>query len=135
MVSLPGAFAQIPRYQLLYSHPSPIEPLENLSRRLASSGESNSPSLWIKREDSNSGLAGGGSKMRKLEYVLPDAQAKNASVLISTGGPQSNHMRQVAAAAARADMKVINPHYSKAEDCLLNRILDSSNPPRRPSQI
>ncbi|GAB7350305.1 hypothetical protein MBLNU459_g0940t1 [Dothideomycetes sp. NU459] len=85
MVQLPSPFSEISRYQLLYLQPSAIEPLDNLTKRLASSKEDfHSPRFWIKREDSNSGLAGGGNKIRKLEYVLPDAQAENATVLIAT---------------------------------------------------
>lgn len=98
-----------PRYELLYPHPSPIEPLENLVKDLAeaeSKDISAFPKIWIKREDSNSGLAGGGNKIRKLAYVIPDALSKGATVLVTTGGQQSNHMRQVAAAAARAGLRV-----------------------------
>ena len=53
-----------------------------------------------------SGLAGGGNKIRKLEYVVADAIEQGATVLVTTGGPQSNHMRQTAAAAAKVGMKV-----------------------------
>ncbi|KAF1984413.1 tryptophan synthase beta subunit-like PLP-dependent enzyme [Aulographum hederae CBS 113979] len=68
--------------------------------------------FWIKREDCNSGLAFGGNKVRKLEYVIPDALQHGADTLVTTGGLQSNHMRQTAAAAARYGLKVIvlTPH-------------------------
>jgi 1-aminocyclopropane-1-carboxylate deaminase len=108
MIQLPEPFSSLPREQLLYSHPSPIEPLKRLSSELASqdAGRPASTKFWIKREDSNSGLALGGNKIRKMEYVLPDALIRGATILVTTGGLQSNHMRQVAAAAARYGLKV-----------------------------
>jgi 1-aminocyclopropane-1-carboxylate deaminase len=107
MVNLPSPFSELPRSTLLYSHPSPIEHLKRLSLELAEPDADEATKFWIKREDSNSGLACGGNKIRKLEYVLPDAISKKATVLVSTGGLQSNHMRQVAAAGARYGLKVI----------------------------
>ncbi len=74
--------------------PTPIEPLERLSRHLGG------PELWIKRDD-QTGLATGGNKTRKLEFLLADALAQGADHLVTTGAPQSNHARQTAAAAAR----------------------------------
>jgi 1-aminocyclopropane-1-carboxylate deaminase len=109
MLELPAPFSQIKRETFLYSNPSPIEPLSRLTSELFPSdsyGKATGAKLWIKREDSNSGLACGGNKIRKLEYVLPDAISKGATVLVTTGGLQSNHMRQVAAAAARCRLKV-----------------------------
>lgn len=109
MIELPPPFSEIPREQLLYLHSSPIETLSRLTAELFpqnSSNETNATQLWIKREDSNSGLAFGGNKIRKLEYVIPDALANGATTLVSTGGLQSNHMRQVAAAAAKLGLKV-----------------------------
>lgn len=112
MIKLPFPFSDIPREQLLYSHPSPIEPLNRLTEELFPRNSPNgskalpSTKLWIKREDSNSGLAFGGNKIRKLEYVVPDAVSSGATTLVTTGGLQSNHMRQVAAAAARCGLKV-----------------------------
>jgi 1-aminocyclopropane-1-carboxylate deaminase len=103
MVNLPSPFTGLSRGHLLYSHPSPIEPLRRLSNELTN-GEPTA--FWIKREDSNSGLACGGNKIRKLEYVVPDALSKGAAVLVTTGGLQANHRRQVAAAAARYGLKV-----------------------------
>ena len=61
----------------------------------------------MKREDVNSGLAFGGNKTRKLEYLVPDALAKGADTLVSIGGVQSNHTRQVAAVAAHLGMKAV----------------------------
>jgi 1-aminocyclopropane-1-carboxylate deaminase len=63
------------------------------------------PQIWAKREDCNSGLAYGGNKTRKLEYIVPDAIKSGADTLVSIGGYQSNHTRQVAAVAARLGMK------------------------------
>ncbi|OAN33888.1 1-aminocyclopropane-1-carboxylate deaminase [Mycolicibacterium iranicum] len=86
------------RYPLLFG-PSPIHPLKRLSEHLGGA------EIWAKREDCNSGLAYGGNKMRKLEYIVPDALARGADTLVSIGGYQSNHTRQVAAVAARLGMK------------------------------
>ena len=61
--------------------------------------------VWAKREDVNSGLAFGGNKVRKLEYIVPDVLASGADTLVSIGGIQSNHTRQVAAVAAHLGLK------------------------------
>lgn len=73
-----------------------------MTKRLDTSGAS----FWMKRDDCNSGLAFGGNKVRKLEYVLADAVAQGADTLVTTGGIQSNHMRQTAAAASRLGLQV-----------------------------
>ncbi len=73
--------------------PTPIERLERLSRHLGG------PELWIKRDD-QTGLATGGNKTRKLEFLVADALAQGSDHLVTTGAPQSNHCRQTAAAAA-----------------------------------
>jgi 1-aminocyclopropane-1-carboxylate deaminase len=86
--------SDFPRYPLTFG-PSPVHPLERLSAHLGGAA------IWAKREDCNSGLAYGGSKIRKLEYLVPDALAQGADTLVSIGGIQSNHTRQVAAVAAR----------------------------------
>src|SRR6516164_7888616 len=78
-----------PRYPLMFG-PSPVHPLERLSAHLGGAN------IWAKREDCNSGLAFGGNKVRKLEYLVPDALAQGADTLVSIGGVQSNHTRQVA---------------------------------------
>ena len=83
-----------PREPLLFG-PSPVHPLERLTAHLGGAR------LWAKRDDCNSGLAYGGNKTRKLEYLAADALAKGCDTLVSIGGVQSNHTRQVAAAAAR----------------------------------
>ncbi|MFH1474415.1 MAG: pyridoxal-phosphate dependent enzyme, partial [Chloroflexota bacterium] len=83
------------RYPLLFG-PSPIQRLDRLTQHLGSA------TIWAKREDCNSGLAFGGNKVRKLEYLLADALAQGCDTLVSIGGVQSNHTRQVAAVAAHA---------------------------------
>jgi len=87
------------RYPLTFG-PTHIEKLERLSAHLGGKVE-----LYAKREDCNSGLAFGGNKLRKLEYIIPDAIASNADTLVSIGGVQSNHTRMVAAVAAKIGMK------------------------------
>ncbi|HEX8092893.1 1-aminocyclopropane-1-carboxylate deaminase [Jatrophihabitans sp.] len=90
--------ADFPRYPLLFG-PSPVHPLERLSAHLGGAR------IWAKREDCNSGLAFGGNKTRKLEYLVPEALAQGATHLVSIGGVQSNHTRQVAAVAARLGLR------------------------------
>jgi 1-aminocyclopropane-1-carboxylate deaminase len=89
-----------PRYPLTFG-PSPVHPLERLSEHLGGA------KIWAKREDVNSGLAYGGNKTRKLEYLIPDALAQGADTLVSIGGVQSNHTRQVAAVAAKLGLKAV----------------------------
>jgi D-cysteine desulfhydrase family pyridoxal phosphate-dependent enzyme len=79
--------------------PTPLEPLERLSRHYGRS-------LFVKRDDCT-GLASGGNKARKLEYVLADALANDADTIITTGALQSNHARQTAAACARLGVRSI----------------------------
>jgi len=74
--------------------PTPVEPMERLSRLLGG------PALLVKRDD-QTGLALGGNKTRKLEFLAAEALAQGCDHLITTGAPQSNHCRQTAAAAAR----------------------------------
>ncbi|MER5884100.1 1-aminocyclopropane-1-carboxylate deaminase [Streptomyces sp. NPDC001941] len=114
------------RYPLLFG-PSPVHPLDRLSAHLGGAR------VWAKREDCNSPLAFGGNKTRKLEYLLPDALARGADTLVSIGGVQSNHTRQVAAAAARAGLKAVlvqeswvdwpDPVNDKVGNILLSRIM------------
>ena len=78
--------------------PTPIEPLTRLSRELGG------PEIWIKRDDLL-GLAGGGNKTRKLEFLVADAMAKGFDTLVTTGAIQSNHCRLTAAAAAKEGLK------------------------------
>ncbi len=77
--------------------PTPIEPLPHLGRLLGID-------LWVKRDDML-GLAGGGNKTRKLEFLVADALANGCDTLITVGAPQSNHCRLTAAAAAREGLK------------------------------
>ena len=78
--------------------PTPLEKMENLTRTL------DGPNLFIKRDDCT-GLATGGNKTRKLEYLVADALDKGADTLVTQGATQSNHVRQTAAAARRVGMK------------------------------
>ena len=114
-----------PRYPLLFG-PSPVHPLERLTARLGGA------QLWAKREDCNSGLAYGGNKTRKLEYLVADALAQGCDTLVSIGGVQSNHTRQVAAVAARAGLRCVlvqeswvdwpDAVYDKVGNILLSRL-------------
>jgi len=115
-----------PRYPLLFG-PSPVHPLERLSAYLGG------PRIWAKREDCNSGLAFGGNKTRKLEYLVPDALDRGADTLVSIGGVQSNHTRQVAAVAASLGLKAVlvqeswvdwpDPVNDRVGNILLSRIM------------
>lgn len=115
-----------PRHPLLFG-PSPVHPLERLTKHLGGA------EIWAKREDCNSGLAFGGNKTRKLEYLVADALAQGCDTLVSIGGVQSNHTRQVAAAAALVGMRCVlvqeswvdyhDPVYDKVGNILLSRIL------------
>ena len=80
--------------------------------------------IWAKREDCNSGLAYGGNKVRKLEYLVPDAIASGADTLVSIGGYQSNHTRQVAAVAASIGMKavLVQENWVDWPDCVNDRV-------------
>ena len=89
-----------PRRPLLFG-PSPIHRLERLTEHLGGA------TLWAKRDDCNSGLAFGGNKTRKLEYLVADALGKGCDTLVSIGGIQSNHTRQVAAVAAVCGLKAV----------------------------
>ncbi|TLN23072.1 D-cysteine desulfhydrase family protein [bacterium] len=90
---------KMPRVRIAHL-PTAIESLPRLSAAL------NGPRLWVKRDD-QTGLAFGGNKTRKLEFVLAEAQANGARTLISVGGVQSNHCRQTAALAARFGMECV----------------------------
>jgi 1-aminocyclopropane-1-carboxylate deaminase len=94
------AITDFERYPLTFG-PSPIHTLPRLTEHLGGA------TIWAKREDVNSGLAYGGNKTRKLEYLIPDAIASGADTLVSIGGYQSNHTRQVAAVAAKLGMKAV----------------------------
>jgi 1-aminocyclopropane-1-carboxylate deaminase len=111
------------RYPLTFG-PTPIEHLPRLSAALGGKVE-----FWAKRDDCNSGLAMGGNKLRKLEYIVPDAIASGADTLVSIGGVQSNHTRMVAATAAKIGMKCVViqekwvPHYDAVYDRVGNILM------------
>lgn len=108
--------------------PSPIHPLPRLTEFLGGAVE-----VWAKREDLNSGMAYGGNKTRKLEYLAQDALNQGCDTLVSVGGVQSNHTRQVAAVAAKLGLKAVlvqehwvdwdEPHYDTTGNILLSRIM------------
>ncbi|AKJ13932.1 1-aminocyclopropane-1-carboxylate deaminase [Streptomyces incarnatus] len=114
---MPASLASYERYPLLFG-PSPVHPLERLTAHLGGA------SLWAKREDCNSGIAYGGNKTRKLEYLVADALAQGCDTLVSIGGVQSNHTRQVAAVAARAGLKCVLVQESWVEwpDSVYDRV-------------
>jgi 1-aminocyclopropane-1-carboxylate deaminase len=121
------SLADFERVPLLFG-PSPVHRLERLSEHLGGAVE-----IWAKREDCNSGLAFGGNKVRKLEYLAADARAQGCDTLVSIGGVQSNHTRQVAAVAARLGLGcvLVQEHwvewpdvvYDKVGNILLSRIM------------
>jgi 1-aminocyclopropane-1-carboxylate deaminase len=106
------------RYSLTFG-PTPIEKLDRLSEHLGGKVE-----LFAKREDCNSGLAFGGNKIRKLEYIVPDAIAARADTLVTIGGVQSNHTRQVAAVAAKLGMKcrLVQESWVPFNDAVYDRV-------------
>ncbi len=106
------------RYPLTFG-PTPIEFLPRMTEALGGKVE-----VYAKREDCNSGLALGGNKLRKLEYIVPDAIAAGADTLVSIGGVQSNHTRMVAATAAKIGMKcvVVQESWVPHEDCVYDRV-------------
>ena len=105
-------FSRIPFAQL----PTPLYKLENLSR---SCGKN----LYIKRDDMT-GVALGGNKVRKLEFLLADAREKGCDVVLTTGGPQSNHAMLTAACASRLGMRAILVLKKRGELTGGNLILD-----------
>jgi 1-aminocyclopropane-1-carboxylate deaminase len=120
------SITDFPRHPLLFG-PSPVHPLDRLSKHLGGAR------IWAKREDCNSGLAYGGNKTRKLEYIVPDILAQGADTLVSIGGFQSNHTRQVAALAAHLGLKAVlvqekwvdwpDPLNDRVGNIMLSRIM------------
>jgi 1-aminocyclopropane-1-carboxylate deaminase len=106
------------RYPLTFG-PTPIEHLPRLTAHLGGD-----VLIYAKREDCNSGLAYGGNKLRKLEYIVPDAIASGADTLVTIGGVQSNHTRMVAAVAAKIGMKcrLIQEAWVPHEDAVYDRV-------------
>jgi 1-aminocyclopropane-1-carboxylate deaminase len=108
--------------------PSAVHRLERLSEHLGGRVE-----IWAKRDDCNSGLAYGGNKTRKLEYLAAEALSQGCDTLVSIGGVQSNHTRQVAAVAAHLGLKCVlvqehwvewdDPGYESVGNILLSRIM------------
>ena len=121
------ALEDFPRVDLLFGL-SPVHRLERLTEHLGGKVE-----IWAKREDCNSGLAYGGNKTRKLEYLAADALGQGCDTLVSIGGVQSNHTRQVAAVAARLGLAcvLVQEHWVDWDDAgyetvgniLLSRIM------------
>jgi 1-aminocyclopropane-1-carboxylate deaminase len=110
--------AKFERFPLTFG-PTPIEKLSRLSKHLGGGVE-----IFAKREDCNSGLAFGGNKIRKLEYIVPDAIAAGADTLVTIGGVQSNHTRQVAAVAAKIGMKcrLVQESWVPFPDAVYDRV-------------
>jgi 1-aminocyclopropane-1-carboxylate deaminase len=122
-----AALEAFPRVPLTFG-PSPLQRLDRLSAYLGGDVE-----IWAKREDVNSGLAFGGNKTRKLEYLAADALAQGCDTLVSIGGVQSNHTRQVAAVAAHLGLRCVlvqehwvewdEAHYESTGNILLSRLM------------
>jgi 1-aminocyclopropane-1-carboxylate deaminase len=121
---------EFPRYELTFG-PSPVHRLDRLTAHLGGA------EIWAKREDCSSGLAFGGNKTRKLEYIVPDVLASGADTLVSIGGYQSNHTRQVAAVAAKLGLgcRLVqekwvdwdDPGNDKVGNILLSRIMGADS--------
>jgi 1-aminocyclopropane-1-carboxylate deaminase len=123
----PVSLDDFSRVPLLFG-PSPVHPLPRLSAALGGAVE-----LWAKREDCNSGIAFGGNKVRKLEYLVADALAQGCDTLVSIGGVQSNHTRQVTGVACHLGLAVVtvqehwvdwpDPNYETVGNIQLTRIM------------
>ena len=124
------SLSDFPRHPLTFG-PSPVHRLDRLTAHLGGA------QVWAKREDCNSGLAFGGNKTRKLEYIVPDVIASGADTLVSIGGYQSNHTRQVAAVAAHLGLacRLVqekwvdwdDPVNDKVGNLLLSRIMGADS--------
>jgi len=122
-------FNQFPRTQLCHQ-PTPIEALPRLTKLLGG------PNLFIKRDDCT-GLATGGNKTRKLEFLVGEAIQQNADLLVTQGAVQSNHVRQTAAAASKVGMKCHvllerrvpgrNSTYEETGNVLLNSLFGATH--------
>ena len=130
MTLLPGA---LPFYPLL-DGPTPLQEMPRLRDALLTEAP-NCPRLFVKRDDLT-GLAGGGNKTRKLQYLIADALQQGADTVITAGALQSNHVRQTAAAAAKAGLRAHailfdmvdypEPAYHTSGNILLDRILGAT---------
>ena len=106
------------RYPLTFG-PTAIEYLPRMTEALGGKVQ-----IYAKRDDCNSGLAMGGNKLRKLEYIVPDILASGADTLVSIGGVQSNHTRMVAAVAAKLGLKcrLVQESWVPHEDAVYDRV-------------
>ena len=121
-------FGRFPRFRLAHA-PTPLEPLARISAALGG------PQLFIKRDDCT-GLATGGNKTRKLEFLIGAALAEGATDVVTEGGLQSNHVRQTAAASARAGLSCHlvlarnvpgrAPVYARSGNLLLDHLLGAT---------
>ena len=119
--------ARFPRVRFAHL-PTPLEPMPNLTRLLGG------PQLYVKRDDCT-GLATGGNKTRKLEFLIGDALAQGADTVITHGAVQSNHVRQTAAAAGKYGLRCAallerrvpghGPAYETTGNVLLDRLFDA----------
>src|SRR4051812_3638221 len=122
----PMSLADFPRYPLLFGL-SPVHRLDRLTEHLGGAA------VWAKREDCNSGIAFGGNKVRKLEYLVADALAQGCDTLVSIGGVQSNHTRAVTGVARHLGLGVVtvqehwvdwdDPGYEVVGNIQLTRIM------------
>ncbi len=116
--------SRFPRVALAHL-PTPLEHMPNLSAELGG------PQIWVKRDDCT-GLATGGNKTRKLEFVMAEAIAQGADTIVTVGAVQSNHVRQTAAAACKLGLvcevllehRIQDPsdHYANSGNVLLDRM-------------
>ncbi|MGE8655351.1 MAG: 1-aminocyclopropane-1-carboxylate deaminase [Achromobacter sp.] len=109
---------RFPRHRLTFGD-TPIEKLERLSAHLGGKVE-----IYAKREDCNSGLAFGGNKLRKLEYLIPQALEQGCDTLVTIGGIQSNHTRMVAAVAAKLGLAcvLVQENWVDYSDAVYDRV-------------
>lgn len=128
---MPKALDEFPRFPLAHL-PTPLAEMRRLREALKARGARDVPRLFIKRDDCT-GLATGGNKTRKLEYLIGEALAQGCDTVVTTGALQSNHARQTAAAAAAAGLSCIlvlfdtvpyeGALYRRSGNLLLDRIL------------
>lgn len=128
---MPKALDEFPHLRLAHL-PTPLVEMRRLREALKARGVHNVPRLFIKRDDCT-GLATGGNKTRKLEYLLGEAVAQGCDTVVTTGALQSNHARQTAAAAAVAGLSCIlvlfdsvpyaGHAYRRSGNLLLDQIL------------
>ena len=126
--------ARFPRVFLAHL-PTPLERLNRLSRELGG------PEIWIKRDDCT-GLSTGGNKTRKLEFLMAEAQALGAEIVMTQGATQSNHARQTAAFASKLGMRCHilledrtgskDPNYNNNGNVLLDHLHGATTERRGP---